>query len=115
MERARQRGRVLGGDRGVQLSGKPLNAAQNTALAALIGELKYIYKIADHNVLAHSNVAYGAPNEWQKRSHRGRKRCGMLFMTSTVRARLGLKARVAYDPDVRAGRWLWGMLIWRRG
>ena len=92
---------------GIEVCGyhnKPLNAAQNTALAALIGELKYIYKIADHNVLAHSNVAYGAPNKWQKRSHRGRKRCGMLFATSTVRARLGLKARVAYDPDVRAGR-----------
>jgi hypothetical protein len=92
---------------GIEVCGyhdKPLAAAQYTSLAALIGELKYIYKIPDGNVLTHSQVAYGAPNKWQPRSHRGRKRCGMLFATPAVRSRLGLKARVAYDPDVRAGR-----------
>jgi len=49
-------------------------------------------------------VAYGAPNKWQPRSHRGRKRCGMLFATATVRAKLNLMSRPAYDPDVKAGR-----------
>ena len=92
---------------GIEVCGyhdKPLNPAQYTALAALVGELKYIYKIPDGNVLTHSQVAYGAPNKWQPRSHRGRKRCGMLFATPAVRAKLGLKTRVAYDPDVRARR-----------
>ncbi len=92
---------------GIEVCGyhdKPLAAAQYTALAALIGELKAIYKIPDGGVLTHSQVAYGAPNKWQSRSHRGRKRCGMLFATPAVRAKLGLKERVAYDPDVRAKR-----------
>lgn len=92
---------------GIEVCGyhdKPLAAAQYASLAALIGELKAIYKISDGNVLTHSQVAYGAPNKWQPRSHRGRKRCGMLFATPAVRAKLGLKARAAYDPDIRAGR-----------
>ncbi len=92
---------------GVEVCGyhnKPLNAAQYSALLALVGELKYIYKIADHNVLAHSHVAYGAPNKWHKRSHRGRKRCGMMFALPSVRARLNLKTRPSSDPDVRARR-----------
>ncbi|MDD4101018.1 MAG: N-acetylmuramoyl-L-alanine amidase [Kiritimatiellae bacterium] len=92
---------------GIEVCGyhnKPLNAAQYSALLALVGELKHIYKIADHNVLAHSHVAYGAPNKWHKRSHRGRKRCGMMFALPSVRARLNLKSRPLADPDVRAGR-----------
>ena len=92
---------------GIEVCGyhnKALNAAQYQSLAALIGELKYIYKIADHNVLAHSHVAYGAPNKWQKRSHRGRKRCGMMFGLPAVRARLNLRSRPASDPDVKARR-----------
>ena len=92
---------------GIEISGyhnKPLAAVQYQALSELIGELKHIYKIADHNVIAHSHVAYGAPNKWHKRSHRGRKRCGMMFALPSVRARLNLKTRPALDPDVRAGR-----------
>lgn len=92
---------------GIEVCGyhnKPLNDRQYRALQELIGELKYIYKIPDQNVLAHSHVAYGAPNKWHKRSHRGRKRCGMMFALPAVRARLNLKARPARDPDVRAGR-----------
>ncbi len=92
---------------GIEICGyhdKPLAAAQYTALAALLGELKFIYKIPDGNVLTHSQVAYGAPNKWQSKSHRGRKRCGMLFATPQVRLRLGLKTRAAFDPDVRARR-----------
>ncbi len=83
---------------------KPLNPAQYSALLALVGELKHIYKIADHNVLAHSHVAYGAPNKWHKRSHRGRKRCGMMFALPSVRARLNLKSKPLVDPDVRSRR-----------
>ena len=92
---------------GIEMCGyhnKPLTSAQYQSLAALVGELKYIYKVPDHNVLAHSHVAYGAPNKWQKRSHRGRKRCGMMFALPSVRARLNLKSRPASDPDVKARR-----------
>jgi len=92
---------------GIEVCGyhnKPLAAAQYQSLSALIAELKYIYKIADYNVLAHSHVAYGAPNKWQKRSHRGRKRCGMMFALPSVRTRLNLKTRPSSDPDVKARR-----------
>jgi len=92
---------------GIEVCGyhnKPLGAEQIRSLAALIGELKHVYKISDQNVLAHSHVAYGAPNKWQKRSHRGRKRCGMMFALPSVRGRLNLKARPGFDPDVKARR-----------
>jgi len=92
---------------GIEMCGyhnKPLNAAQFRSLSALIGELQYIYKIPDHQVLTHAHVAYGAPNKWHRRSHRGRKRCGMLFALPAVRARLNLKSRPKSDPDVRARR-----------
>ena len=55
-------------------------------------------------VVTHSQVAYGAPNKWQKKKHRGRKRCGMLFAMPSVRKVLGLKSRMAYDPDTKAKR-----------
>jgi hypothetical protein len=92
---------------GIEVCGyhdKPLTAAQYQVLGELIGELQSIYKIPDYNVLAHSHVAYGAPNKWQKRAHRGRKRCGMMFALPAVRARLNLKTRPSADPDVKAGR-----------
>lgn len=92
---------------GIEVCGyhdRPLNTAQIRSLAALVGELKSYYKIPDQNVLAHSHVAYGAPNKWQSRSHRGRKRCGMMFALPSLRAQLNLKARPSADPDVKAGR-----------
>ena len=92
---------------GIEICGyhdKPITPEQYRALAALVGELKAIYKIPDSCVLTHSQVAYGAPNKWQPRSHRGRKRCGMMFALPSVRAQLNLKSRPAYDPDVKAGR-----------
>jgi len=55
-------------------------------------------------VVCHSHVAYGAPNKWHRCKHRGRKRCGMLFSMPSMRRRLGLRAKPAYDPDVRARR-----------
>ena len=92
---------------GIEVCGyhnKALNAAQYDSLSELVGEMQYKYKVPDHCVLAHSHVAYGAPNKWQRRSHRGRKRCGMMFALPSVRARLNLRTRPSYDPDVRAGR-----------
>ena len=83
---------------------RPITSAQYAALRELLVDLRRIYGVPDVRVLTHSMVAYGAPNRWQRRSHRGRKRCGMQFANRTVRAKLGLKKQPLYDPDVRAGR-----------
>ena len=77
---------------------------QLDALRALLDKLKQMYKLKDGQVVCHSHVAYGAPNTWHKKKHRGRKRCGMLFAMPSVRVRLGLTARPAADPDVSAKR-----------
>ena len=77
---------------------------QLSALKELLVELKALYGIDDAHVLCHSHVAYGAPNKWHLRSHRGRKQCGMLFAMGSVRTKLGLTQRPSYDPDVRAKR-----------
>ena len=92
---------------GIEIVGyhdKDVTAAQYAALRKLLAELKAQYKIPDENVLTHSMVAYGNPNHWQKRKHRGRKRCGMLLALPAARTRLGLAKKPAFDPDVRAGR-----------
>jgi len=81
-----------------------ITAAQYCTLRDLLAELQEIYSITDDRVLTHSMVAYGTPNRWHSRPHRGRKRCGMLFAKTGVRAKLGLLRRPAYDPDVKAGR-----------
>ena len=83
---------------------QPMSSVQLKALAQLVRELQKMYNIPDHCVVAHSHIAYGAPNKWQKCRHRGRKRCGMLFATPTIRRILGLKTRPAGDVDVRARR-----------
>lgn len=83
---------------------REITPAQYTALKELLRQLQGIYRIPDERVLTHSMVAYGAPNVWHKRSHRGRKRCGMLFARDPVRRKLGLTGKPAFDPDVRAGR-----------
>ena len=79
-------------------------AAQLKAIATLVKELKGMYRITDDRVVCHSHVAYGKPNKWQKRRHRGRKRCGMLFAMPSVRKVLGLTAKPKSDADVKAGR-----------
>ena len=92
---------------GIEVCGnhnKPLTSAQTKSLTDLIAEVKRIYKLSDNQVLAHSQVAYGAPNKWQPRDHRGRKRCGMQFGMPSVRSKLGLKSRPSKDPDVVARR-----------
>ena len=83
---------------------KDPTAAQCTALKNLLNELKKAYKISDDKVLTHSMVAYGAPNQWHKRSHRGRKRCAMRMALPSVRKKLGLASKPSTDPDVKAGR-----------
>ena len=83
---------------------KAMPMVQIAAIRDLVKELKAMYRITDERVVCHSHVAYGAPNKWQKRRHRGRKRCGMLFAMPSVRRALELKLRPAYDPDTRAGR-----------
>ena len=83
---------------------KAMPAAQLKSIKALVKELQRLYSIPDHCVVTHSQVAYGDVNKWQKKKHRGRKRCGMLFAMPSVRAQLGLKSRAAFDPDVKAKR-----------
>lgn len=92
---------------GIELVGyhdRDITSAQYAALKELLQQLQSIYRIPDERVLTHSMVAYGAPNAWHKRSHRGRKRCGMLFAQDHVRSQLGLEKKPASDPDVRAKR-----------
>ena len=83
---------------------KPMPTVQLAAIRALVKDLKAMYRIPDERVVCHSHVAYGSPNKWQKRKHRGRKRCGMLFAMPSVRQVLELKSRPAFDADTRAGR-----------
>ena len=83
---------------------KPMPMAQLVAIRNLVKDLKAMYRIPDERVVCHSHVAYGSPNKWQRRKHRGRKRCGMLFAMSSVRRVLDLKSRPAFDADTRAGR-----------
>ena len=83
---------------------KAMGIVQIRAIRDLVKELQRMYRIPDERVVCHSHVAYGAPNKWQKKNHRGRKRCGMLFAMPSVRAQLNLARRPAGDADVRAKR-----------
>jgi len=92
---------------GIEVSGyhnRPITEAQIQSLRLLLADLQKQYRIPDEHVLPHSMVAYGAPNRWHRRSHRGRKRCAMQFADRNLRARLGLERQPLFDPDVRAGR-----------
>lgn len=83
---------------------KAMSLTQLYAIRDLVKELKSMYRLSDAQVVTHSQVAYGAPNKWHRKKHRGRKQCGMLFAMPSVRRLLGLKTRVAVDPDVKAKR-----------
>ncbi len=88
---------------GIELAGyhtAPITASQYKSLGMLLGILKKVYSLDDQDVLTHSQVAYGKPNPWFKKNHRGRKRCAKNFN----RAKAGLGPGLPYDPDVRAGR-----------
>lgn len=83
---------------------RDISQAQIAALRELLGQLKGIYKIPDERIIPHSMVAYGSPNRWHRRSHRGRKRCGMQFADRSLREKIGLRRQPLFDPDVKAGR-----------
>ena len=83
---------------------KPMSVVQLNAIRDLVKELQRLYRLSDDRVMTHSMVAYGEPNKWQKRKHRGRKRCGMLFAMPSVRRVLGLNSRAPADPDTQAKR-----------
>lgn len=73
---------------------------QYKSVEILIDILQDVYHLDDSAVLTHSQVAYGEPNRWFKRNHRGRKRCAKNF----DRAKAGLGPTWSYDPDVKTGR-----------
>jgi|GEM_PF-240893 len=88
---------------GIELVGyhyAPLSAAQYRSVGLLIDILQGVYNLGDRAVLTHSQVAYGYPNRWHRKNHRGRKRCARNFN----RAKAGVGPTWPYDPDVRAGR-----------
>ncbi len=77
-----------------------ISDAQYRAVGMLLKILQKVYSLKDRDVLTHSQIAYGRPNPWFSKNHRGRKRCAKNF----DRARAGLGPSWSYDPDVRAGR-----------
>ncbi len=87
---------------------RALTPAQYAALRELVLTLQKLYGVKDANVMPHAQVAYGTPNRWHRRSHRGRKRCGMGYATPAVRRLLGLEERWLADPDVKARRLMVG-------
>jgi len=72
---------------------------QYQSVGILIDILQRVYDLDDSAVLTHSQVAYGKPNRWFKRPHRGRKRCAKNF----DRTKAGLGPTWSFDPDVQAG------------
>jgi len=88
---------------GIELVGyhyAEITEAQYRSVGLLIDILQKVYKLDDRAVLTHSQVAYGYPNRWHRKKHRGRKRCAKNFN----RAKAGLGPTWRYDPDVRAKR-----------
>jgi N-acetylmuramoyl-L-alanine amidase len=88
---------------GIELVGyhyDEITQRQYNSLKYLLTVFKRVYCLTDHDILTHSQVAYGRPNKWIPRNHRGRKRCAENF----DRKRAGLRSEWTYDPDVRAGR-----------
>jgi hypothetical protein len=83
---------------------RALTMKQYDALKELIRQLQSVYGIKDANVMPHAQVAYGKPNRWHPKSHRGRKRCGMGYATPGIRKLLGLEERWLSDSDVKARR-----------
>ena len=73
---------------------------QYRSVRLLVEILQEIYDLDDSAVLTHCQVAYGRPNRWFKKTHRGRKRCAKNF----DRAKAKLGPTWTFDPDVKAGR-----------
>ncbi len=90
---------------GIELVGyhyASISESQYRSLGILIDLLQKVYSLDDSAVLTHSQVAYGKPNRWFKKTHRGRKRCAKNF----IRAKADLGPTWTHDPDVRSGRLL---------
>ena len=88
---------------GIELVGynyKPITNSQYRSLSILIDILKEVYKLNAKSVLMHSQIAYGNPNRWINKNHRGRKHCAK----NLIRSKAGLELTWTFDPDVRAGR-----------
>ena len=88
---------------GIELVGyhySPITNHQYRSIGFLIDILQDVYNLSDRAVLTHSQVAYGFPNRWFKKNHRGRKRCAKNF----IRPKAGLGPTWVYDPDVQARR-----------
>jgi len=83
---------------------RDITSRQYASLRGLLSFLKSVYKLSDNKILTHSMVAYGTPNRFWRRSHRGRKRCGMQFAKPEVREKLGLRSKPNSDPDLSAKR-----------
>ena len=77
-----------------------ITASQYKSVGLLIEVLKNTYRLDDHAVLTHSQVAYNKSAKLVPLEKRGRKHCARNFS----RKRAGLKPTWPYDPDVRAGR-----------
>lgn len=73
---------------------------QYESLTYLVTTMRLKYKIPERNILTHAHVAYGRPNPWFSRNHRGRKRDGI----NIDLGKLGITETWSYDPDVKAGR-----------
>lgn len=88
---------------GIELVGyhtAPITKSQYRSLEMLFRILEKAYGLNDQAILTHSQVAYGKPNPWFRKNHRGRKRCAKNFN----RAKAGIGPGWKYDPDVRAKR-----------
>jgi N-acetylmuramoyl-L-alanine amidase len=90
---------------GIELVGyhyAPITESQYRSVGMLIDILQGVYGLDDREVLTHSQVAYGKPNRWFRKSQRGRKRCARNF----IREKAEVGPTWSYDPDVRSGRLL---------
>lgn len=90
---------------GIELAGyhyAAITEDQYRSLGILIDILQGVYGLDDSAVLTHSQIAYGKPNRWFRKNHRGRKRCAKNF----IPAKAGVETVWTYDPDVRSGRLL---------
>ena len=88
---------------GIELVGyhySPITEEQYQAVGILIDTLQDVYGLDDRAVLTHSQVAYGRPNRWHGKNHRGRKRCAKNF----IRSKAEVGPSWTHDPDVLAGR-----------
>ena len=88
---------------GIELVGyhySPITEDQYRVVGLLIDILQDVYGLDDWAVLTHSQVAYGRPNQWHVKKHRGRKRCAKNF----IRSKAKVRSTWTYDPDVLAGR-----------